>query len=165
VFEARTTESRAAACALLLIAIFVFGQCGQIFYPEFESHSPDGRYTLAIIRNRPSQAAGYRYRVELRGAGMRRTLLRGNEPSSIGLVEANWSVNGRVVRLFFCDGPTPVAAGFDLQAVRTLGPDEVLPVLLPQIARRYSIPGGAPIVAWACSAAGLEAYTGRPRLG
>jgi hypothetical protein len=144
--------------AIVLIAVFLFGQCGQVFYPEFESRSPDGRYWIAIMRNRPSQSAGYRYRVELRGAGVHTTLLRGERPGSIGLVEVNWSPDGNVVRLFFCDGAAPVAAGFDLHSVRTLGPDEVLPVVSPQIQRRYGIPESALVIPWACSAAGKSAY-------
>ena len=129
-----------------------------MFYPEFESHSPDGRYSISIARNRPLQNAGYRYRVELRGQGVRRTLLRSEGPGSIGLVEVNWSAGGNIVRLFFCDGVKPVAAGFDFQVVRTLGPDEVLPVLIPQIARRYGIPRDGQVIPWACSSAGKSAY-------
>lgn len=159
VIESRTTPARVAVCALDLIAVFLFGQCGQIFYPEFESRSPDGRYSISIMRNRPEQTAGFRYRVELRGKEVRRTLLRGNAPGSIGLVEVNWSPDGNVVRLFFCDGGEPVAAGFDFQLVRTLGPDEVLPVVAPQIAMRYGIPPGGDVIPWACSAAGKNAYT------
>ena len=162
--KSRATAARVAACALLLIAVFVFGQCGQVFYPEFESRSPDGRYWIAIMRNRPWQNAGYRYRVELRGEAVRRTLLRGDGPASIGLVEVNWSPNGTVARVFFCDGAKPVAAGFDLQSIRSLGPNEVLPVLAPQIARRYGIPPGAPVIAWACSTAGKNAYAAQSSL-
>ena len=143
---------------IVLIAAFLFGQCGQVFYPAFESRSPDGRYRISLMRNRPSQSAGYRYRVELRGEGVHTTLLRGAGPASVGLVEVNWSREGSVVRLFFCDGATPVAAGFDVRSVRTLGPDEVLPVLAPQIQARYGIPGGAAVIPWACSAAGTSAY-------
>jgi len=150
--------------AIGLVAVFLFGQCGQVFYPEFESRSPDGRYRISIMRNRPSRSAGYRYRVELRGEGVHTTLLRGAGSASIGLVEVNWSRDGNVVRLFFCDGATPVAAGFDFHSVRTLGPDEVLPVLAPQIQRQYGIPPGAAVIPWACSAAGKSAYAAHSRV-
>jgi len=163
VIESRTGAARTAAYALLLVAFFLVNGCGRVFHPEFESRSPDGRYSIAIMRNRPAQTPGYRYRVELWGKGVRRTLLRGNGPGTIGLVEVNWSADGNIVRLFFCDGSTPVAAGFDFQLVRTLGPGEVLPVVTPQIARRYGRPQSLAVIPWACSAEGNNAYASRLR--
>ena len=148
---------------IVSIAVLFFGRCGRVFYPEFESRSPDGRYSIAIMRNRPVQTPGYRYRVELQGEGVRRTLLRGNGPASIGLVEVNWSPDENVVRLFFCHGSAPVAAGFDFRLIRTLGPGEVLPVLSSQIARRYGRPQGPAVIPWACSAEGNNAYASRLR--
>ena len=146
-----------------MTAVLLFARCGRVFYPEFESRSPNGRYSIAIMRNRPVQTPGYRYRVELRGETVRRTLLRGNAPASIGLVEVNWSTDEHVVRLFFCDGSAPVAAGFDFQLVRTLGPAEVLPVVIPQIATRYGRLQGPAVIPWACSAEGSNAYASRLR--
>jgi hypothetical protein len=152
--------------AALTAAAFLLAGCGRVFYPEFESQSPDGRHSLAILRNWPERVGGYRYRVELRENGQRRTLFKDNGfkdngPASIGFVEVNWSRDSGAVRLLLCDGREPVFLGFDLVKVRTLSIDEILPLLRPQIQGRYGLPPETDITTWACGAEGRLAYSRR----
>ena len=115
------------------------------------------------MRNLPARDAGYRYWIELREGdggdiGRPRILLHHDEPAAIGLVEANWSPDSGIVRVFYCDGSKPETFGFDFNLVRTMGAHEILPILLPAIARRYGLPARSDIVAWACSDHGRLAY-------
>jgi hypothetical protein len=145
--------------AALMAVAFLLAGCGRVFHTEFESRSPDGRHAIAILRNSPDRAAGYRYRVEMHDDGGRRTLFKDDGPASIGFAEVNWSADGSIVRLLLCDGPKPVFLGFDFLKVRTLSVHEILPILTPQIQGRYGLPPETDITTWACGAEGRLAYS------
>lgn len=131
---------------------------GNIFRPEFLTRSPDGRRELIIARDQPDRDSGYRYWIEVREDGKPRILKRVDEPTSIGLVESNWTADSGIVRVFFCEGSTPSAFGFDFIKLRTLSPREILPVLVPQIQHRYGLQRGIDVANWACGAEGRAAY-------
>ncbi len=122
------------------------------------SRSPDGRREVILSRNLPARDAGYRYWIELRENGKPEYLARHDDPASIGLVEANWTPDSGIVRVFYCDGPKPETFGFDFIKVRTLSAHEILPVIEPELRRRYGVPASSDIVSWACSAEGRTAY-------
>jgi hypothetical protein len=95
--------------------------------------------------------------------GGRRTLLKASGPASIGFAEVNWSADGSMVRLLFCDGRKPIFLGFDFLKTRTLSLHEILSILGPQIQGRYGLPPETDAATWACGPEGRLAYNSRRR--
>lgn len=150
-----------AACAFMISMILGTIGCAwwEDYYPQFRSRSPDGHSELRVMRNLPSQAADYRFKVEL--STPRGEIVIHSEPheSAVGLVEIYWSVDGTQVGLLVCDMlSAPVFLSYDIAQQRPLPPSTFRQFLEGQIRQKYAAADEGDLIGWACSERGNTAY-------
>jgi hypothetical protein len=155
-------RTNVSACASIIPIILAATGCAwwEDYYPQFKSRSPDGQTELRVMRNLPSYAADYRFKVELSTA--RGEIVIHSEPqeSAIGLVEIYWSANGTQMGLLVCDMLSgPVFLSYDVAHRQLLPPLTFRHFLEGQIKHKYAAADQEDLIGWACSQRGNAAYT------
>lgn len=135
--------------------------CGwaEDYYPQFRSRSPDGRNELRVMRNLPSYAADYRFKVELSTTGGEIAIHSEPRESAVGLVEVYWSADGTQMGLLVCDMLSgPLFLSYDIARQRPLPPSTFRQFLEGQIREKYAAADEGDLIGWACSERGNAAY-------
>lgn len=157
-------STKRAPYALVVLILMILAAVGcrwwEDYYPQFRSRSPDGHNELRVMRNLPSFAADYRFKIELSNARGDIVIHSASRESAIGLVEIYWSADGTEMGLLVCDMLSgPVFLSYDILHQRALPPPTFRQFLERQIIRKYSAADKGDLIGWACSERGNAAYT------
>lgn len=127
-----------------------------LYYPQFVSRSPRGTAEVRVIRNFPGSDAEYRFRIEIRDKGRSKIVFANNRGSSLGLLEANWSSDGKRVALLICNWNRPLLLAFDVSTNDSVDPSSFRVPIELQIRQKYHDVDRDDVLRWACTQGSFE---------
>ncbi len=151
-------ELKIAAFATMF---FWISACDFAFYPEFISRSGDGTTEVRVMRNHPSGAGDYQFRVDVRSATGVRTVLKHDHESAIGLVEIHWEGHQKFGLLVCNEISGNLLFAYDVESSSTLADSFFESDLRRQLATKYTLGRGVDAIRWACSTEGFAEYQRR----
>jgi hypothetical protein len=136
--------------------VFVACTVLPLYRTAYVSKSPSGDTEVRVTRNFPGSDAEYRFRIEISQGRRNEIVFANSRGSALGLIEANWSPDGRRVGLLICNWSRPFFFGYDLSTGHTVDPAVFRHLIEAQLRRKYGEAAAEDIVYWACTRGSVE---------